>query len=447
LILEQGRTLGIAEPERRAFDLLQPYKARTLLERMAGPGVARALAETADTQGFTNLAALQRDVLSPDEVFLDLYLGPETSVLFAVTTDSCRVVRLPSTTELEPVLSGYRELLAAPPSDAGCDPPTLTRVAGRVSDLLLGGVRDLYSGRRRVLIAPDGALNLLPFAELPMPKGAAETGPGFEPVAWNRVPSATILARLRRDLPPMRAAARVRALALAGAGDTTGTMLPGTLREVRTLGRRYRNVEARIVSASRDTLSPEILDGPDVIHIASHLAIDDQSPWQSAIRLGAATQPPNLTAARIAQMRIPARLAVLAGCESAGGTVLSGEGVLGMASAFLSAGVPAVVATLWPVDDRATTGFTLRFYEGLAEGRTADAALRGAQRALRDDPATRAPFYWAAFVLIGDGDVRVPISRRRSPAPWLAAAGIVAFGAAALATRRRTLGVVPPPGR
>lgn len=457
LILEQGRTLGIAEPRRRAFDLLQPYKARTLLERMAGPGVARTLAEAADTRGFTDLTTLQREVLSSDETFLDLYLGPETSVLFAVTTDSCRAIRLPSAAELDPILSGYRELLAAPPSDAGCDPQALTRVASRTSDLLLGGVHDLLRGRRRILIAPDGVLNLLPFAELPMPKdspegNAAETRAGLEEISWNRVPSATILARLRRDPLPVHAVARVRTLALAGEGDTTGVMLPGTLREVRTLGRRYRDVEARIVSASRDTLGPEILDGPDLIHIASHLAIDDQSPWQSAIRLGVATQPPKLTAARIAQLRLPARLAVLASCESAGGTVLSGEGVLGMASAFLSAGVPAVVATLWPVDDRATAEFTLRFYEGLADGRTADDALRRAQRALRDDPATRQPFYWAGFVLIGDGDVRAPLSRRSSPAPWFLAAGIVVTGALALATRRRRAGrrttrVVPPPER
>ena len=103
---------------------------------------------------------------------------------------------------------------------------------------------------------------------------------------------------------------------------------------------------------------------------------------------------------------------MLSGCESAGGRVLSGEGVLGLTAAFMSAGVPAIVATLWPVDDRATAAFMSRFYDGLSRGRTAAAALREAQNAVRDDRRTRAPFYWAGFVLLGEGDVRFPLRRR-----------------------------------
>lgn len=436
LILAHGAALGIADPTREAFDLLQPYKARTLLERMAGPGTERAIVEAADSLGFVDLAEIQDRVLGGDEILLDAYLGLENSVLFAVTREACRAVELPSASSLRPLLAGYRELLSAPPRSEPPDQAAIDRVGALVVGRLFGGVSDLMVGRR-VLLVPDGAFNLLPFAELPGPAaaGGAGSAPWIETASWERVPSATILARLRR----LRGSAAgedegaARVLALAGEGEPA---LPGSLREVRSLGRNYRGVETRIVSPERDTLDARILEGPEVIHIASHLAIDDESPWQSALRLGAVTEPPSLTAGRIAGLRLPARLAVLAGCESATGRVVSGEGVLGLGSALLSAGVPAVVASLWPVADGPTAALMLEFYAALSRGRSAAEALREAQLALRSAPETRHPFFWAGFVLIGDGGVRVPIERRRPPAPWLAVPILAAAAAAGWSLRR-----------
>jgi hypothetical protein len=94
--------------------------------------------------------------------------------------------------------------------------------------------------------------------------------------------------------------------------------------------------------------------------------------------------------------------------------VLSGEGVLGLTGAFAAAGVPAVIATLWPVQDRVTARLMKEVYVSLGRGATVAAALRKAQLAIRNDPATRHPFYWAGFVLVGDGSVRVGLQER----PW-----------------------------
>lgn len=89
------------------------------------------------------------------------------------------------------------------------------------------------------------------------------------------------------------------------------------------------------------------------------------------------------------------------------------ESVTGLARAFHSAGVPTVIATMWPVDDRATVAFTRRFYLGLEQGRNAAEALREAQLAVRSTPATSAPHFWAGFVLSGDPETRVVPARRR----------------------------------
>ncbi len=112
-------------------------------------------------------------------------------------------------------------------------------------------------------------------------------------------------------------------------------------------------------------------------------------------------------------MRLPVRLVVLSSCASAVGRILSGEGVLGLSSAFISARSPAVVATLWPVDDATTVGFMETFYAELAAQENVATALRRAQARLRGDPATEHPFFWAGFVLVGDGDVRVSLEPRK----------------------------------
>jgi CHAT domain-containing protein len=150
-----------------------------------------------------------------------------------------------------------------------------------------------------------------------------------------------------------------------------------------------------------------------LLHLAAHANVNDQYPWQSSIRLASTGRVDRVSAADIATSRLRARLAVLAACESAGGRVLSGEGVLGLASAFISAGVPAVVATLWPVDDAQTARLMEHLYSGLAEGLNVATALQHARQSLRTAPGTRHPFFWAGYVLIGDGQIQVPLERRR----------------------------------
>lgn len=157
---------------------------------------------------------------------------------------------------------------------------------------------------------------------------------------------------------------------------------------------------------------PADLGEAELLHLAAHASVNDQNPWQSEIWLAQAESGAPLRASQIARLELPTRLVVLSGCESAGGRILSGEGVLGLSSAFLSAGVPAVLATLWPVDDYATSLFMEQFYESLAAGRPATGAVEDARRYLKSRPATDHPFFWAGFVLIGDGRIEVQLEPR-----------------------------------
>ncbi len=93
---------------------------------------------------------------------------------------------------------------------------------------------------------------------------------------------------------------------------------------------------------------------------------------------------------------------MLSGCRTALGEEVRGEGLVGLARGFLYAGVPRVVASLWPVEDEATRRLMASFYRAYFGGRPAAAALAAAQRELRRDPRYADPYHWGAFVLIGD---------------------------------------------
>lgn len=421
---------------RRAYDGLRRYKARVLLETMTGP------ADEVPAGPSVDLAALQEQVLDEGELLLDAYLGPDVSLVFAITRADCRVVELPSDAELEPRLLRYARMLAEPTTD----PQSVEESAGVLGRLLFGGFGEQLASARRVLFAADGVLHRIPVAGL-----LASAVPAFDAPS-SRIPSASVLARLRVEAADREVADAIDVVAVAGGRDARGRPLPGARAEIARLRGRFRHVDVY----ENEAPGAEALARGRVLHLAAHTRVDPERPWQSGLLLAAGepgylqevvARVPDapssrraasrteraryLQASEIAGLSLGARLAVLSGCDSAGGRILSGEGVQGLATAFLRARVGAVVATLWPVDDGSTVRFMERFYEALADHESVESALRVAQDHLRNGPETRHPFYWAGFVVIGDGERRVPLQRRgttREVWPWIAILAVVGVG-------------------
>ncbi|XP_044183588.1 tetratricopeptide repeat protein 28-like [Acropora millepora] len=103
---------------------------------------------------------------------------------------------------------------------------------------------------------------------------------------------------------------------------------------------------------------------------------------------------------------IRARLVVLSCCHSGRGRMLKGEGVVGIARAFLAAGARSVLVALWAIDDEATMVFMKSFYQHLKEGKTASVAVHQSIKCLRESEEFSEMRYWAPFQLIGD-DVKI----------------------------------------
>lgn len=102
-------------------------------------------------------------------------------------------------------------------------------------------------------------------------------------------------------------------------------------------------------------------------------------------------------------LRLNADLVVLSGCNAGLGRLRRGEGIVGMARAFLYAGAPSLVVSLWPVNDASTAELMQNFYRNLRAGMPKNRALQQARvQLIHAKDWKRDPFYWGAFVLIGD---------------------------------------------
>lgn len=159
---------------------------------------------------------------------------------------------------------------------------------------------------------------------------------------------------------------------------------------------------------ARESQVKQRLDCCSILHFATHGLLDSDDGMDSGLLLAAepadSTEDGVLQAWEIAEMRLHAKLAVLSACDSARGDQSLGEGLVGLAWAFQAAGTPAVVASLWSVDDAATADLMRAFYASLKKQARVDDALRQAMLQLRGRKSSSQPFYWAAFSLIGRED-------------------------------------------
>lgn len=388
---------------RRAFDSAQRFKTRVMLEEMRGPeGGPRA----AEDGMLATASQLQREVLHPDEAFLDFFVGPAESWVFAITRDTLMVRSLPGRDSLRRVVGNYLSYAAAPHRGVRSRADReLAANAGRgLSRMLLGDLLDQLPRGTALLYAPDDELHALPIGALPGPGGG---GPLLAGRLVCAVPSASALAAIRARARPAPPRARLAVIA----GESGDDRLRGAAREIRWLLRRYRDTD--IVESDADWEAR--LAGEDVLHFAGHVEGDPAKPWSVGLSLGAggpADGESLLTVARIADLDLGARLCVLSGCGTARGMIYAGEGSMHAASAFVEAGASTVVATLWRVEDEVTERIMTRFYLGLDLGLPAGEALRRAQLEVRRSPATAHPFQWAGFVLIGDPATTVRLAPR-----------------------------------
>jgi CHAT domain-containing protein/Tfp pilus assembly protein PilF len=401
-------------------------------------------------------AAIQQSVVDDQSVLLEFALGEDKSWLWAVTPGSLTSVELPARREIEKsARSFYQALTARQRQDGESSGAYATRVAAAdasldaqaraMGQLLLSGIARQLSSEwksKRLVIAAAGVLEYLPFAVVRAPDDTLLAAQ-HEIVT---IPSASVLATLRRDMASRAQAPRPLAILadpvfaaddprLGAQPSTTSppTSDDVTSRAVEVVGSlyarndwsrlRFSREEANAIAsltrssdvlkatdfkASRATALSGALSGHRIVHFATHGVVDSDRPALSALILSlvderGARQNGYLRLHDIYNMRLDADLVVLSACQTALGKEIKGEGLIGLTRAFFYAGAPRVVASLWQVNDLATAELMKKFYRGLLQQRLRPAAaLRAAQIEMSRDPRWKSPYFWAGFVLQGE---------------------------------------------
>jgi len=139
-----------------------------------------------------------------------------------------------------------------------------------------------------------------------------------------------------------------------------------------------------------------------IIHLATHGLLDDLRGLGSAIALAPSGNDDGLlTAEEIFDMKLQASLVVLSACNTGEGRI-TGDGVIGLSRALISAGVPSVIVSLWAVPDAPTSELMKAFYQNLQNNPDKAQALRQAMlTTMKTHPQPR---NWAAFTLIGEAE-------------------------------------------
>ena len=342
--------------------------------------------------------------------------GPETAVLefaivdrrafaFTVTLDQSGAPRIEShplkTDRLEDEITEFRTQLANRDLN-------YRESARALYTRLLGPAAAALRNKKRLVIVPDGPLWELPFQALVSPAGKhliEETTVFYAP----SLAAAREMRALRRT-----SAQASRTLLAIGAPAKSAASLP-PLREaqfeLRQVGQIYGGAAAEVLVGEQADKRRWKEEAPNyrILHIATHGVMDSNNPLSSFFDLNRSAGDPEdsiLPAREILKMNLRADLAVLSACEMARGKYRFGEGMIGMSWAFLIAGTPTTVVSQWKVDSASTTRLMVAFHKNLKShpdfSGKAD-ALRDAALALFENPQYKHPFYWAGFVVIGDG--------------------------------------------
>lgn len=389
-----GRPLQALEEE-----LLASQEAYRLQDASITPAVLPRKPTT------LTLAALQQ-ALPNDTLALGFHLGAAASWRLAISRDTVELTRLPTAAALAPLMQRF---LADMDANANFDATAHQELAR----LLLP--ETTASTQRTLVIETHGPLSLLPWSALPVPSSNDYRPAGSLFTAIQTISLSDYFAEpsVAPRVGPVPAIA-VFADPVFDTGSITDATVSGWMETLQPLP--FTRLEADAIRARFEDRNPLVFTGHDasisnlltaasrnaeILHIATHGFSDRSSSFLSGLAFSAEADNPSglLTIEEIARHSFHNRLVVISGCETGVGQVLAGEGVMGLARAFLAQGANTVVATLWPISDRATAHFMSHFYTSLSQGNTTATALQQAQLALRQDPRYAHPFYWGGFVL------------------------------------------------
>lgn len=302
---------------------------------------------------------------------------------------------------------------------------------------------------RWVLLSPDGALNLVPFGALIDDAGRyliettqvtyLTSGRDLLRYTFNETPKEPGLEALVIGAPdfgdPKKKHSRFRPESAIAESKRSVDMssirfssLPGTATEAKAIGAAIPGAKV-LLGAEATEAAIKAVKHPRILHLASHgFFLPDQrkkgAPAQGPLALASLENPLLRAGVALASANQPVpgeedgiltaleasgldlygtKLVVLSACETGVGEATNGDGVYGLRRALVMAGAQTQVMSLWTISDEGTRELMVAYYHGLQKGGGRSEAMREVGLSMLANPKRAHPYYWASFIVSGDG--------------------------------------------
>ncbi|HJZ79788.1 MAG TPA: CHAT domain-containing protein, partial [Pyrinomonadaceae bacterium] len=375
-LMDRGQT-------QRAFEVAASSRARVLSEKLHTSALTRTKAA----------ARLHRLVANTQTILASYWLAPGRSFLWVIDESGLRAFILPPEEEIASKVISWRKAVLESDSE---DTPN---EAGQWLNHHL--ISDHFTVPRNytLVVAPDGSLFELNFEALPTGRNG---GYWIDKTTIAVAPAPSLLRSLEHPKNDY--------LLLIGDPDFESAEFPRLAhlnKEMSDISSQFTKKDVyRGAAATPEAYRRAPTAHYSVVHFAAHAVASWDNPLDSAILLSGGVNH-KLYARDITRYPLHAGLVTLSACQTAGKRTYAGEGLTGLAWAFLSAGAAQVVAGLWDVDDRATSSLMSRFYTSIQSGELPVRALRSAKLSLmRSSNMYRNPLYWAGFEVFTNGVYR-----------------------------------------
>lgn len=324
--------------------------------------------------------------LDEDTTLLSYFVGADDTLAFILGQKTLQMVRLEiSERELRDMLT---DALALPDSFHAPVPPVYTELYQR----LIAPLHQFLTTPKLGII-PHRRLHYLPFAALNDGERVLN-----EQFTLFSLPAASVLPLLPepRPLRPNNALMMARSRYAEDMLPTLMYAIPEAWSLSRLSGATAL-FEQEATESALKTLAPRA----SILHLAAHSELNASSPLFSRIWLAPdAENDGHLDVHEVYTLDLHSTaLVVLSACDTKLGTLSSGDDLIGLNRAFLTAGAASVIASLWAVNDRVTAFFMTALYQQMMNGKPPVEALQQARR------MTRAryphPYFWAGFVFTG----------------------------------------------
>ncbi len=333
-------------------------------------------------------------MLDKDVTMLEYYVTPKFYLIFVISKTGIECVK-----KEIPGIKLYRMLLDFRNDLLTVDKPNYKKSSQNLYELLIAPAL-AHIKTERLIVVPYGKLHYIPFSALMSEKEEFL----IDQYSLSYLPSASLMKFILKKRKAVPSSAQsLNLLAFGNPVVPNMSPLASAESEVKFIGGLFGENNIFLRGNATESVMKKEIAHSEILHFACHGVFDLDNPSKSGIFLTQDTQNDGkVLVDEIFSLKLDrAQLVVLSACETGLSRVTQGDELIGLTRAFIYAGTPALISSLWQVSDASTEFLIKGFYEQFRSLRKSD-ALRQAQLKLKAQPEFAHPYFWSSFGLVGD---------------------------------------------